>query len=349
MTRLTNLVQFPGLGLSFELNRVAFSIGRFNVYWYGVCIAFGICLALVFAFRHSVEFGVDADSMVDVILIGIVLGIAGARAYYVAMAPFKYESIWEMIAIRDGGLAIYGGIIGGFLFGGLACKWRGVPVLPMFDLTAMGFLLGQCCGRWGNFFNQEAFGCNTTLPWGMYSEATRDYLMGSTVTAQSGVTIDPNLPVHPTFLYESIWCLVGFILLFRYIKKRKFNGDIALRYMIWYGAGRFWIEALRTDSLMLVPSIGLRVSQLIAGIAVAAGVAAEIYFTRKAEGKPLMVKLALTADNKAALDKLRKERGAIGLMLDADTELVASSPRKLFVERTEAYNAEVKRIIEQTK
>ena len=349
MTRLTNLVQFPGLGLSFELNRVAFSIGRFNVYWYGVCIAFGICLALVFAFRHSVEFGVDADSMVDVILIGIVLGIASARAYYVAMAPFKYESIWEMIAIRDGGLAIYGGIIGGFLFGGLACKWRGVPVLPMFDLTAMGFLLGQCCGRWGNFFNQEAFGCNTTLPWGMYSEATRDYLMGSTVTAQSGVTIDPNLPVHPTFLYESIWCLVGFILLFRYIKKRKFNGDIALRYMIWYGAGRFWIEALRTDSLMLVPSIGLRVSQLVAGIAVAAGVAAEIYFTRKAEGKPLMVKLALTADNKAALDKLRKERGAIGLMLDADTELVASSPRKLFVERTEAYNAEVKRIIEQTK
>ena len=349
MTRLTNLVQFPGLGLSFELNRVAFSIGRFNVYWYGVCIAFGICLALVFAFRHSVEFGVDADSMVDVILIGIVLGIVSARAYYVAMAPFKYESIWEMIAIRDGGLAIYGGIIGAFLFGGLSCKRRGVPVLPMFDLTAMGFLLGQCCGRWGNFFNQEAFGCNTTLPWGMYSEATRDYLMGSTVTAQSGVTIDPNLPVHPTFLYESIWCLVGFILLFRYIKKRKFNGDIALRYMIWYGAGRFWIEALRTDSLMLVPSIGLRVSQLIAGIAVVAGVAAEIYFTRKAEGKPLMVKLALTADNKAALDKLRKERGAIGLMLDADTELVASSPRKLFVERTEAYNAEVKRIIEQTK
>ena len=349
MTRLTNLVQFPGLGLSFELNRVAFSIGRFNVYWYGVCIAFGICLALVFAFRHSVEFGVDADSMVDVILIGIVLGIASARAYYVAMAPFKYESIWEMIAIRDGGLAIYGGIIGGFLFGGLACKWRGVPVLSMFDLTAMGFLLGQCCGRWGNFFNQEAFGCNTTLPWGMYSEATRDYLMGSTVTAQSGVTIDPNLPVHPTFLYESIWCLVGFILLFCYIKKRKFNGDIALRYMIWYGAGRFWIEALRTDSLMLVPSIGLRASQLIAGIAVVAGVAAEIYFTRKAEGKPLMVKLALTADNKAALDKLRKERGAIGLVLDADTELVASSPRKLFVERTEAYNAEVKRIIEETR
>ena len=140
---MTNLVQFPGLGLSFQLNRVAFTIGGVSIYWYGVCIAVGLCLALVFAFRHSLEFGVDPDSMVDVILIGVVLGIISARAYYVAMAPFKYESIWEMIAIRDGGLAIYGGIIGGFLFGGLACKWRGVPVLPMFDLTAMGFLIGQ--------------------------------------------------------------------------------------------------------------------------------------------------------------------------------------------------------------
>lgn len=340
---MTNLVQFPGLGLSFELNRVAFSIGGFSIYWYGVCIAFGICLALVFAFRHSIEFGVDPDSMVDVILIGIVLGIVSARAYYVAMAPFKYENIWEMVAIRDGGLAIYGGIIGGFLFGGLACKWRGVPVLPMFDLTAMGFLLGQGCGRWGNFFNQEAFGCNTTLPWGMYSEATRAYLMGSTVTAQSGVTIDPNLPVHPTFLYESIWCFVGFLLLFRYIKKRRFNGDIALRYMIWYGAGRFWIEALRTDSLMLVPSIGLRASQLVAGIAVVAGLAVEIYFTHKFKDKPLMVELALNADNKAAMKKLDGPIAFAG----SKTQLLASSPRKLFLEKTEAYNAQVKAAIEQ--
>ena len=344
-----NLVQFPGLGLSFEIDRVAFTIGGVSIYWYGVCIAVGLCLALVFAFRHSIEFGVDPDSMVDVILIGIVLGIVSARAYYVAMAPFKYESIWEMIAIRDGGLAIYGGIIGGFLFGGLACKRRGVPVLPMFDLTAMGFLLGQGCGRWGNFFNQEAFGCNTTLPWGMFSETTRAYLMGSTVTAQSGVTIDPNLPVHPTFLYESIWCFVGFLLLFRYIKKRKFNGDIALRYMIWYGAGRFWIEALRTDSLMLVPSIGLRASQLVAGIAVVVGVAAEIYFTHKFKDKPLMVKLAMTADNKAAINKLSKGKTVISLMTDTDTELLASSPRKLFVERTEAYNAEVKRTIAESR
>ena len=335
---MTNLVQFPGLGLSFELDRVAFSIGGADIYWYGVCIAFGLCLALVFAFRRCTEFGIDADAMVDVILVGVVLGIASARLYYVAMAPYNYDTIWDVLAVRDGGLAIYGGIIGAFVFGGL----------PMFDLAGMGFLIGQGCGRWGNFFNQEAFGCNTTLPWGMFSETTRAYLMGSTVTAQSGVTIDPNLPVHPTFLYESIWCFVGFLLLFRYIKKRKFNGDIALRYMIWYGAGRFWIEALRTDSLMLVPSIGLRASQLVAGIAVVVGVAAEIYFTHKFKDKPLMVKLAMTADNKAAVNKLSKEKTVIGLMTDTDTELLASSPRKLFVERTEAYNAEVKRTIAES-
>ena len=140
---MTNLVQFPALGLSFTLNRVAFSIGGINIYWYGVCIAVGMCLALVFAFRHGVEFGVDADAMVDVILIGVVMGILCARLYYVAMSPYNYSSLWDVLAIRDGGLAIYGGVIGGFLFGGLACKWRRVPVLPMFDLAAMGFLIGQ--------------------------------------------------------------------------------------------------------------------------------------------------------------------------------------------------------------
>ena len=344
MTQLTNLVQFPGLGLSFHLNRVAFSIGGVHIYWYGVCIAVGLCLALVFAFRHSIEFGVDPDGMVDVILIGVVLGIVSARAYYVAMAPFKYQSIWEMIAIRDGGLAIYGGIIGAFVFGGLACKWRGVPVLPMFDLAGMGFLIGQGCGRWGNFFNQEAFGCNTTLPWGMFSEATEDYLMGSTVTVPKGVTIDPAMPVHPTFLYESIWCFVGLALLAAYIKKRKFNGDIALRYLVWYGAGRFWIEALRTDSLLLVPSLGLRASQLVAAAAVVGGVALEIFLTRKYKSKPLMVTLALTAENRSLLAKVRKAEPEFTVERE---ELVASSPRKLFLERTNAYNERVKQQLKE--
>ena len=123
---MTNLVQFPGLGLSFELDRVAFSIGGMNIYWYGVCIAVGMCLALVFAFRHSVEFGVDADAMVDVILIGVVMGILCARLYYVAFR-LSVPQPERCAGHPDGGLAIYGGIIGAFLFGGLACKWRKFP------------------------------------------------------------------------------------------------------------------------------------------------------------------------------------------------------------------------------
>ena len=336
-------VQFPGLGLDLTVNRVALAIGGFNIYWYGVIIAAGMLLAMLYAFRNAVDYGIDSDRLVDVVAIGTVMAIVCARIYYVAMAPFAYQSLWEMIDIRKGGIAIYGAVIGAFVFGGLAAKWRKVPLLPLFDLVSLGFLIGQGIGRWGNFVNQEAFGTNTTLPWGMYSEGTRSYLMGSTVTVQNGVTIDPNLPVHPTFLYESIWCLVGFILLFRYIKKRKFNGDITLRYLIWYGAGRFWIEALRTDSLMLVPSIGLRVSQLLAGIAVVAGVAAEIYFTRKFKGKPLMVPLAMTAENKAAMKKLDGPIAFAG----ADTQLPASASRKEFVEKTERYNAEVKQKLEE--
>ena len=340
---MINLVQFPGLGLSLHINRVAISLGGFNIYWYGILLATGLMGGLLFAFRYGPDFGIDTDRMVDVVVIGTVMAIVCARVYYVAMAPFQYQSLWEMIDLRNGGIAIYGALIGAFVFGGLACKWRKIPLLQMFDLVAMCFLIGQGVGRWGNFVNQEAFGCNTTLPWGMYSEATRAYLMSSTVTVPKGVVIDPNLPVHPTFLYESIWCFVGFFLLFRYIKKRKFNGDITLRYLIWYGAGRFWIEGLRTDSLMLVPSIGLRASQLVAGIAVVAGIAAEVYFTRKLKDKPLFVPLALNAENKAAQKKLDGPISFAG----KDTQLLASSPRKLFLEKTEAYNAQVKAAIEQ--
>ena len=323
-----NLVQFPGLGLSFEIDRVAFTIGGVSIYWYGVCIAVGLCLALVFAFRHSIEFGVDPDGMVDVILIGVVLGIVSARAYYVAMAPFKYQSIWEMIAIRDGGLAIYGGIIGGFLFGGLACKWRKVPVLPMFDLTAMGFLVGQCCGRWGNFFNQEAFGCNTTLPWGMYSEGTEAYLKYVQVTLPAGVTVDPAAPVHPTFLYESIWCLVGFLALAAFFKKRRFNGQIFLGYVIWYGLGRAWIEGLRTDSL-LIGSTGLRASQLVAIGSVLAAAVLMVIGLRSAKGKTLTVTLAV---------RDIKKQAEAGERFTPDT-LPANAPHAEFVKATDAMNA----------
>ena len=200
---MINLVQFPGLGLSLHINRVAISLGGFNIYWYGIILAAGLMGGLLFAFRYGPDFGIDTDRMVDVVVIGTVMAIVCARIYYVAMAPFQYQSLWEMIDLRNGGIAIYGALIGAFVFGGLACKWRKIPLLQMFDLVAMGFLIGQGVGRWGNFVNQEAFGCNTTLPWGMYSEATKSYLAANAASlAAQGMTVDPTLPVHPTFLYR---------------------------------------------------------------------------------------------------------------------------------------------------
>ena len=169
-------VQFPGLGLDLTVNRVALAIGGFNIYWYGVIIAAGMLLAMLYAFRNAVDYGIDSDRLVDVVAIGAVMSIVCARIYYVAMAPFEYQSLWEMVDIRKGGIAIYGAVIGAFVFGGLAAKWRKVPLLPLFDLVSLGFLIGQGIGRWGNFVNQEAFGTNTTLPWGMYSEGTEAYL-----------------------------------------------------------------------------------------------------------------------------------------------------------------------------
>lgn len=274
MTQLTNLVQFPGLGLSFHLNRVAFSIGGVHIYWYGVCIAVGLCLALVFAFRHSIEFGVDPDGMVDVILIGVVLGIASARAYYVAMAPFKYQSIWEMIAIRDGGLAIYGGIIGGAITLLVVAKRKKIPAPVLLDVAGMGVIIGQLMGRWGNFMNREAHG------------AVTDTFLKMGLRDASGVVTY----YHPTFLYESVWNLIGFIGLHFFSKKRKFDGEVFLAYVAWYGLGRVWIEGLRTDSLYLF-STGIRVSQLVAAVSflAAAGILAWVLVKKKPARESLYV------------------------------------------------------------
>ena len=278
MNHLTNLVQFPGLGLSFQLNRVAFTIGGVSIYWYGVCIAVGLCLALVFAFRHSIEFGVDPDSMVDVILIGVVLGIISARAYYVAMAPFKYESIWEMIAIRDGGLAIYGGIIGGVLTAIVYCKRKGVNFWLLADTIAPCLAFGQMLGRWGNFFNREAFGGFTNGLLAMRLQVSQ--VRTSDISAEvmqhivnyGGVDY---IQVHPTFLYESLWNLCLFLLLIKFRPKKKFDGQVLGLYFLGYALGRVWIEGLRTDQLMFGP---FAVSQLLSGGLI---ICAAIFLIRK--------------------------------------------------------------------
>lgn len=330
---MINHVQFPALGLEFTLNRVAFSLGGLDVYWYGIILALGLLAGMAFAFHYAVDFGIDSDRLVDVVVIGTVCGVACARIYYVAFAPFKYNSLWEMIDLRDGGIAIYGAVIGAFLFGGLACLWRKIPLLPTFDIVAISFLAGQGIGRWGNFMNQEAFGTNTTLPWGMISESTRNYLTNwQAALAAEGVTVDPSLPVHPTFLYESIWCLLGFVLLWRYVKKRRFDGEIALLYVVWYGAERFVVEGLRTDSLML-PGIGLRVSQVLALVSVAAALIALVVLRRKHQGQPLQVRLAVK--DLKAYAKASPEQW---------DSLEANAAHREFVQATAVWNEKIARL-----
>ena len=333
------LVSFPGLGLTFNINRVAFSIGGLHIYWYGLLIATGLLLAVIFGMRHAVEFGIDSDRLLDVICIGTVMSIVCARIYYVAMSPYSYATVWDMFKIRDGGIAIYGALIGAFVFGGLACKWRKIPVFATFDLVAMGFLIGQGLGRWGNFVNQEAFGYNTTLPWGMLSEKTTAYLETSVVTLPAGITIDPTLPVHPTFLYESIWCFAGFAMLYFYYKKRRFNGDVALLYSIWYGVGRFWIEGLRTDSLLLVPSLGLRASQVVAAAAVAAALVLEIICRKRCKAKPLMITPPLTSESLKKIAAFGKaHNGVTGVAI---TPVPADAGRAAFIKATAQANANI--------
>ena len=293
MEQTANTVSFPGLGLDFEVNRVAFSIGDLPVYWYGILIALGFILAILYVSRRAREFGVDADRMLDIILGGAIGGIVGARAYYVILQWDYYgQNLSQIFNTRSGGMAIYGGLIGGVLIGLLMCKIRRVKFMPALDLVVGGFLIGQGIGRWGNFVNIEAFGANTSLPWGMSSSVITDYLTQHEAELEAiGMDIDPNMPVHPTFLYESLWCLLGFAFIAWYTRRRKFDGELTLLYMMWYGAGRAVIEGLRTDSLM-IPGTSLRASQVLA--AAMAVVAAIIWIVKtskvkKAGGRQLFV------------------------------------------------------------
>jgi phosphatidylglycerol:prolipoprotein diacylglycerol transferase len=261
-------VQFPDLGIKVKINPVAFSIGGFAIKWYGVIIAVGFVLAFIYAIKSCKRFNVDDDKFIDCVIGGIVGGIVGARLYYVIFytgSEFA-DNPASIFNIRQGGLGIYGGLIGGLILGAIIAKWRKLSVPAVFDIASLGFLIGQAVGRWGNFVNQEAFGRQTDLPWRMVSENTD-------MVAQGGV--------HPCFLYESLWCLIGFVLLHFFSRKlRHYDGQTFLLYMLWYGAGRFWIEGLRTDSLM-TPYLTLRVSQVVAAASVIVSVILLIVFRKR--------------------------------------------------------------------
>lgn len=276
---MEQIVSFPGLGIGeFTLNRVAFSLFGKPIYWYGVIIAVGFLLAITYAIKRSREFGLDADRVLDVIMGGAIGGVIGARIYYVVFSWADYkDNLVDVFKIWEGGIAIYGGIIGGFLVGALMCKWRKVRLLPMADLVTASFLLGQGIGRWGNFVNVEAFGEVTAGPLRMCSPSAANYLLnqGLIDNATAQQILEGTLGVQPTFFYESVWCLLGFLVLAWFTKKRRYDGQMTLLYAAWYGAERAIVEGMRTDSLMWG---SVRVSQALAAFLTVVSVAALLYF-----------------------------------------------------------------------
>ena len=266
-------VYFEGLGIDFDLPSVAFSIGSYEVHWYGIIIAFGFALAVLYGGRMAYKWKMSLDGMTDVLIWGTILGIVCARAYYVIFEWTYYKDhLIEIPQIWNGGIAIYGGIIGALIGAAIGCKVGKINFQNLLDLGALGLLIGQGIGRWGNFFNQEAFGTNTTTaPFRMWSLKIHDTLEASAqaLTAK-GIDVDPNVPVHPTFLYESFWCILGFFIL-NYIvrKRRQYKGEIFFLYGIWYGLERMVVEGMRTDSLYIGDTT-IRVSQVLSAAVVVA-------------------------------------------------------------------------------
>lgn len=244
-------IAFPALGLDFTISRVAATVFGKNIYWYGIIICVGFVLGALYLNARAKEFGFNTDNLIDCLLLCVPVGIICARAYYVIFQWDYYrEHLNEIIAVWNGGIAIYGSVIGIILALWGYSRVKKVSFFSLCDMAALGLLIGQAVGRWGNFVNAEAHGGPTGLPWGM--------------------SIDGGDPVHPTFFYESLWNVIGFLLLHFYSKKRKFKGEVALLYVAWYGLGRAWIEGLRTDSLYIGSS--LRVSQVLAAVSCIAAV-----------------------------------------------------------------------------
>lgn len=248
-------ISFPGLGLEFDPIR-ALQIGPLSIHLYGLIIATGLLLALVYAWRRCHQFGIKKDDITDGVLCVTPFAILCARLYYCIFKWDQYASNpLSIFFIWEGGLAIYGGVIGAVVGIAVFCRVKRIRMTTILDIVSLGFLIGQSMGRWGNFFNREAFGAETD-----------SFLRMGLLNSLTGkVTY-----YHPTFLYESLWNLVGFVVLHFLSKKRQYDGQIALGYVAWYGLGRAFIEGLRMDSLYWG---NIRVSQLLAAISCVAAVA----------------------------------------------------------------------------
>ena len=275
---LTSPISFPNLGITVDPSPVAFTVMGKDIYWYGIIIAGGFLLAVLYMLYRAKTFGITQDDVLDLVLWAVPIGVICARLYYCVFYWDLYrDNPISMLYIWEGGLAIYGGIIGGAITVLVLSRVKRIPTLVMLDNAAMGVIIGQILGRWGNFMNREAHG-----------SVTDSFFKMGLVDAAGKVTY-----YHPTFLYESVWNLVGFIVLHFYCKKRKFDGEVFLLYVAWYGLGRAWIEGLRTDSLYLF-STGIRVSQLVAAVSflAAAGIIAWVLLKKKPRREDLFVNRA---------------------------------------------------------
>ena len=272
---LTSPISFPNLGITVDPSPVAFTVFGKDIYWYGIIIACGFVLAVLYMMSRSPSFGLKSDDALDMVLWAVPIGVVCARLYYCVFYWELYEDDpISALYIWEGGLAIYGGIIGGVITILLMSRIKKLPLGVMLDLAGMAVIIGQFCGRWGNFMNREAHGgiTDSFLKMGLQN-AAGEYVY-----------------YHPTFLYESVWNLIGFIGLHFLSKKRKFDGQVFITYVAWYGLGRAWIEGLRTDSLYLF-STGIRVSQLLAIVSclAAIGLLCWIFLVRKPTAEGLYV------------------------------------------------------------
>ena len=283
-------ISFPMLGDWSIDPSASFTLFGHTFYWYGAIIAVGFILAMLYCARHCRRCGIKPDTLYDFLIWMIPLAIIGARLYYVIFQWSDYrEHPLNAFKIWEGGLAIYGGVIAAVLVCFVLSKKRGFKLGALTDLIVMGFLIGQAVGRWGNFMNREAFGAETTLPWRMQ------------LTTTAGTLVE----VHPTFLYESLWNLVGLLLIvFVVSKARRFDGENTCFYFLWYGVGRFWIEGLRTDSLYLfnwtIAGQPIRVSQVLSLVLMIAALAVLFYNIRLHPHRPEELYVNIAAAQKAA-------------------------------------------------
>ncbi len=277
---MINTVSFPGLGLEFTLNRVAFTIPVLDlpVYWYGVIITCGLILAVYLCSRWGKRFGITEDNIIDMMLFAVPAALVAIRVYYVVFNLDMYRQAdgslnWgRILNYGDGGLAIYGAIISSAIVLLIFCRKKKLSFLAYADLGVHGLFIGQLIGRWGNFMNVEAYGSATALPWRMCGPSIAAEMLQNGYVDQAGyeAILSGALGVHPTFFYESAWNLVGLIVVYWMGKRRRFDGECFLFYFFWYGLGRAWIEGLRTDSLYLFGwelfGVPIRVSQLLAAV-----------------------------------------------------------------------------------